>query len=513
MRRLWEAERSELETANEAQTEDRWIQPVLRLLGFGWTVQADVPLPDGRRQPDYALFTSESDRQAAAGSEGLARYEHAAAVADAKRFGRPLDRSRVAGELSESPVAQIITYITITRRPWGILTNGRHWRLYSAAGDLVEGAHYEVDLVELLEGGTEDEFRLFAVLFSAAAMRRDADGLSLLDRVLAEGTANQVAVGERLQEQVFEAVPLIAQGLLGQEDRDREHLDLAFGGALVFLYRLLFCLHAEARRMLPLDNPHYADYSLQKLKVELAADIGRGRQFSPESDNLYNDLRALFRIVDRGDPGLDVNEYDGGLFSAAEHPYFEGRTVSDALLAPALDRLFRVGGETVDYADLSVRDLGTIYEHLLAYRLGVEGDHLVLEQTAELRHRSGSYFTPQQIVDLIVERTLDPLLKAISDSIRADGIEGEAALDRYLGLCVLDPATGSAHFLVLGQLPHSASCRHRPGLCRDRRGRGDPSEGGGTVRVRRGPQPPCVGAGQARPVALDCAARPAADFH
>ena len=89
--------------------------------------------------------------------------------------------------------------------------------------------------------------------------------------------------------------------------------------------------------------------------------------FSSASDDLYNDLRALFRIVDRGDPALGVNEYDGGLFSTARYPFFAGRSVSDLLLAPALDKLYRVGGESVDYRDLSIRHLGTIYERLLAF--------------------------------------------------------------------------------------------------------------------------------------------------
>src|SRR5205823_8361592 len=99
----------------------------------------------------------------------------------------------------------------------------------------------------------------------------------------------------------------------------------AFDHALVLLYRLLFCLHAEARHLLPVDNPHYDHYSLRSQKEQLARDLGAGRVFSERSDDLYNDLRALFRIIDRGDPALSVGEYNGGLFSASGHPYFEGR--------------------------------------------------------------------------------------------------------------------------------------------------------------------------------------------
>ena len=447
LRGLWEAEAAGLETANEAQTEERWIQPILQLLGFAYTVQAGVTVGLNRRQPDYALFLSDNDRRSADQLEGVARYERATAVADAKRFDRPLDRRVPGAGLTEDPVAQIINYLSITRRPWGILTNGRLWRLYSAEADLVSGACYEVDLITLLQGGDYEAFRYFAAFFASAAFTPDARGRSFLERALSESQENAVQVGEALERQVFSAVPRIAEGLLGDEERTEAALAEAFDNALVLLYRLLFCLHAEARELLPVDNPHYREYSLQTQKVELARDLRRARVFSTASDDLYNDLRALFRIVDRGDDALGVGEYNGGLFSAERHPYFANRSVPDHLLAPALDGLYRVGGEFVDYRSLSVRHLGTIYERLLDYRLAERDGSLVLE-TAEGRRETGSYFTPEHIVDRIVERTLDPVLERRSAELATRGVRGQDALESFLAVRVLDPAIGSGHFLV-----------------------------------------------------------------
>jgi hypothetical protein len=443
LRDLWEHERAGLRSANEAQTEERFIQPILRALGFSYTVQVGLRTGTGRRQPDYALFLSDDRRREADRLAGRARFAHAVAVADAKRFDRPLDRQ--AG--GEDPVAQIVNYVLLARCPWGVLTNGRRWRLYGAAGDLVEGACYEIDLPALLEGGTERDFRYFAAFFSAHSFAPDQRGRSFLDRALEESTANAVAVGQALEQQVFSAVPRIAQGLLGEEDRSEVTLAKAFDHALVLLYRLLFCLHAEARRLLPVDNPHYAHYSLRIQKEELARDLDGGRVFSDRSDDLYNDLRALFRIVDRGEPALGVNEYNGGLFSPSRHPYFEGRSVPDALLAPALDGLYRVGGEFVDYRELSVRHLGTIYERLLQFRLAAP-DNLLQLVRAPGRRESGSYFTPEHVVDRIVERTLEPILEARSRAVQEAGQRDEEALEAFLHLRILDPAMGSAHFLV-----------------------------------------------------------------
>jgi len=152
---IWERERELLPSFNEEQTEDRFIRPVLLALGFSYTPRPNLSVDGRRREPDYALFADDEARSEAERAGGVARYRRAVAVAEAKRFDRALDRRRADGALSEDPVAQIIHYVSTTRVPFGILTNGRTWRLYAEKGDLVEGAFYGVDLVALLEAGDQ----------------------------------------------------------------------------------------------------------------------------------------------------------------------------------------------------------------------------------------------------------------------------------------------------------------------------------------------------------------------
>lgn len=144
---------------------------------------------------------------------------------------------------------------------------------------------------------------------------------------------------------------------------------------------------------------------------------------------------------------LGVNEYDGGLFSAAAHPWLVGRSVPDRLLAPALDGLYRAVGQQVDYRDLSPRHLGTIYDRLLDFRLEEVTGALVL-RGAGGQHDTGSYYTPSHVVDAIVEATLEPLLARRSEANVQLGLRGNDALESFLELRVLDPAVGSGHFLV-----------------------------------------------------------------
>lgn len=448
LRELWQRERQGLSTANEAQTEERFVKPVLTELGYAFTVQAGLRTASGRLQPDYALFADDEARREAEARTGGERFEQAVAVADAKRFDRPLERRERAAGLTDDPVAQITNYVLITRRPWGILTNGRLWRLYAAQGDLVEGACLELDLVAALEADDPEPFSYFATLLSADAMRPDAAGESLLDRALAESRVNAVRVGDTIERQVFAAVPLLAEGLLAADEREPAALSAAFDGALVLLYRLLFLLYAEARGLLPVSRGDYRHYSLAAQREELATDLEAGRIFSRRSDDLYNDLLALFSMVHQGDTDLGVNEYDGGLFDPAAHPWLERRSVPDRLLAPALDGLYRAGGQQVDYRDLSPRHLGSIYERLLDFALQEVASGALALRASPGRRESGSYYTPSFVVDAIVEGALEPVAQRRSEEIAQVGLTGEEALGRFLELRILDPAMGSGHFLV-----------------------------------------------------------------
>ena len=119
----------------------------------------------------------------------------------------------------------------------------------------------------------------------------------------------------------------------------------------------------------------------------------------------------------------------------------------------------------VNYRDMSVQQLGSIYERLLE-REPVRGDdgEIEIRPNPYARKDSGSFYTPQELVDLIVERTLKPLaeerLKAFEE--KAEALKSDRrpkaqrraellALDpaeAVLDLKVLDPAMGSGHFLV-----------------------------------------------------------------
>ena len=154
-----------------------------------------------------------------------------------------------------------------------------------------------------------------------------------------------------------------------------------------------------------------------------------------------------------------------GLFAPAAAPLLEDARLPDAAVAPIIHAMSHREGHFVNYRDMSVQQLGSIYERLLEREpvRGADGS-VAIRPNAYARKDSGSFYTPQELVDLIVDRTLKPLaeerLKAFEDKAaalhgdRRPRAERHADLQKLdpaeavLDLKVLDPAMGSGHFLV-----------------------------------------------------------------
>lgn len=211
-------------STNEAQTEREWIQPVLSALGHIFEVQAPIEAPGGTKRPDYLLYYREEDRRANRGrvlTEELLRGK-AYAVADAKHWDRRLDVAvRGARELfdNRNPSYQIAFYMAHTGVPWGILTNGRLWRLYHRDTAHKLDRFYEVDLPALLESRDPARFMYFYFFFRREAFEPGYFGVA---DVLRESTDYARGVSEKLKRQVFEALRHIAQGFLDHPENQLE---------------------------------------------------------------------------------------------------------------------------------------------------------------------------------------------------------------------------------------------------------------------------------------------------
>jgi len=498
LEKLYLSKKDLLLTLSEAQTEDVFIKPALDILGFSHIPQVTTRGKGRAERPDYALFACEADRDEAYSlqNDEPAFYARVRAIAEAKYWERSLSKVSSNDQRdiykNTNPSFQISSYLTGTGVDWGILTNGREWRLYYRQASSTATEFYPVDLVELLEAGDLERFKYFWLFFRQEALAKDSQGRNFLERVREGSTTYATRVGNELKALVFDRVfPGLAGGFVMDATRRGEQVtsDQVYEATLSFLYKLLFLLYAEARNLLPIDRD-YRDYSLIKMTQEVAQGAERQKQLSQTSTGLYDRLLSLFQIVDRGDSGLGVPRYNGGLFhfdfsqpsDQVEYcaNYFLFRfKLSDAVLAPVLDKLARFEGQPIDYGFLGVRQLGSIYEGLLEYRVAIEDGAIGkvhLENDKGERKATGSYYTPDYIVKYIVSHTLKPILEqrqARFGELMAQIIQLHSDLeDKRLGvqslngmrkdlqrlereaqstlldIKVCDPAMGSGHFLV-----------------------------------------------------------------
>ena len=472
---------SESPNPNEAYTEQKLINPVLSVLGWTETLPQQNLSPKGREDiPDGLLFATPKDLQKAMKhNDEWQRYTHATALLEAKRWSCPLDRRSDAPGEDAPPSTQMLRYmrradiVTQGKLRWGILTNGRHWRLYFSGARSVSEEFFEIDLWTVL--GLEDAeqslgldakhwLKVFVLAFRREAfLAPDLESRSFHARAIDEGRNYEARIAEDLSDKVFnEVFPNLASAIADAAQKGAKPGDVR-EGALVALYRLLFLLYAEDRNLLPVSDERYERYSLRRLRRKIGDDIDAGMSFSGTMTTLWANLEGLFRCIGKGDADLGLPPYNGGLFDQ-EHPVIlDGLRLPDSAIAPLIDALSfeRTTAERkfINYRDLSVQQLGSVYERILEHDVVRQADRIAIQLNPYARKVSGSYYTPDELVQCVLGETVEPLLErcrnAFEDRLTAPEKhatqEDISALDpasRMLDLQLCDPAMGSGHFLV-----------------------------------------------------------------
>lgn len=427
---------------NESQTEDDFIWPVLGALGWSESLRQQNLTVLGRDDvPDGLLFADAEAKAAAnAHDDQWRRYAHGLAIVESKRWARPLDRASGRDEAT-APSTQMLRYLrriddlTSGKLRWGILTNGKRWRLYWAGARSVSEEFLEIDLgrVLALDGG-DDLFasdadrdhwlRVFAVMFSRGAFLKDgADDRSFHERARAAAAFYEERVAASLSKLVFEQVFPSLAGAIAKAAPEAPLQDVR-EASLVLLYRLLFLLYAEDRDLLPVSDKRYDDYALRPLRIDVGKRVSEGDALSSSASRIWGHIADLSRIIDKGDVSVGIPPYNGGLFAGDGAALLESVRIPDSVMAPTLDALSyeRSSGERryINYRDLSVQQLGSIYERLLEFEI-VRDDAGALAVRPNLfaRKSTGSYYTPDELVGLILDETLEPLITERVDAFRA----------------------------------------------------------------------------------------------
>jgi len=241
-------------------------------------------------------------------------------------------------------------------------------------------------------------------------------------------------VGAKLRENVAKAVTSLGNGFLDQDllaelQADASKCQLFYEEILRVIYRIIFLLYAEQRGMLSsadesLNQQLYVEeYSISALQERA---LRRSRYADRHTDHWIG-LRSTFELVRRGAPELGVYPYDGALFDVNRDEYVSRHTCKNSDLLDAIYFLTTTEMDRaihrVSYADIDVEEIGAIYESLLdntprvtctAESIGgidYPANSFILDPRATIRKTSGSYYTPQALIQELIKSALEPVIK------------------------------------------------------------------------------------------------------
>jgi hypothetical protein len=194
----------------------------------------------------------------------------------------------------------------------------------------------------------------------------------------------------------------------------------------------------------------------------------RNDTFSTTAARYWSALDDLCRVIDEGDNSIGLPPYNGGLFERERTPLLTRVRLNDSVMAEVIDALSfertSEGRRYINYRDLSVQQLGSIYERLLEHEVIRDGGTVSIRPNIFARRASGSYYTHDDLVGLIIRETISPFVVQRLEAFRATNEEQTSSskpedqrlgilkradpAEKLLDLKICDPAMGSGHFLV-----------------------------------------------------------------
>jgi Eco57I restriction-modification methylase len=378
-------------------------------------------------------------------------------------------------EAGRSPEGALVTDCLASGAPYGLLAAGTRMRLLRAGRDY---AGSTTRYIELDPAAMESEYLPLVGLLAPEFLASGG-----LEELLIEARDYGSSLSKRLDRSLRQDVmPRLgrelgrwatASGRDVADDEVRAELEAA---ALTWVFRALFLLYAESAGYLPMSNHTYAGRSFTRIAERAAEEQDVADQ---NAKTLWRDISGLVEAMRTGQSAWGVPAYNGALFApdgfdGAE--ILEVASITDAALAPALVALARDPKDSdvgVDFSDLEIGHLGHIYEGLLSLRLSVadrdfrydaKSDRYVPASSKEVeiargdllwltneggRKGGGVYYTRTELVRHLVHEAVRPAFERHLSEVRElASSDPRAAAHRLFEFFVLDPACGSAHFLV-----------------------------------------------------------------
>lgn len=353
---------------------------------------------------------------------------------------------------------------------WAMVTNGKQLRLLRDAATLTRPSFLEIDLQDLLSGQRFAEFAMAWRLLhtSRAGQTGEPPEACIWEAWREAGKEEGTRVRAGLRKGVTQALLTLGSGFLQHPANVALRRDLQdgrlsqddyFQQLLRLIYRLIFLFTVEERGLLhPTDDSKTAQQARRAYAEGYAMARLRDRVLKRRAHNRFDDLWQsaciVFKGLNNGEPRLALPAL-GGLFVSNQCPALDTSNLSNAdwLLVIKHLRWDNASGSLapVDYRNMGPEELGSVYESLLelvpevelpARQFGFAGLTSDGSTHGNARKTSGSYYTPDSLVQELIKSALDPV---IEQRLADNPADPTGAL---LNIKVIDPACGSGHFLL-----------------------------------------------------------------
>ncbi|MDO7021440.1 TaqI-like C-terminal specificity domain-containing protein [Brachyspira innocens] len=214
-----------------------------------------------------------------------------------------------------------------------------------------------------------------------------------------------------------------------------ESVDIDFLSTLDNLRTKLASNISKLNKDLSVRDLNYAVQQIIDRIIFLRAAEDRGieeygdlkRTCENKNDNFYNNLLGIFKRAD--------GKYNSGLFDFAKDSISGNIEIDNKVIKEIINELY-YPLSPYEFSVISVEIMGNAYEQFLGKTITIGRNHSAkIELKPEVRKAGGVYYTPEYIVDYIVENT-------VGEAIRGKKPEEIANIK------ILDPACGSGSFLL-----------------------------------------------------------------
>lgn len=350
---------------------------------------------------------------------------------------------------------------------WGIACNGKTLRLLRDAATLTRPSYLEIDLADLLGGQRYAEFaNIWRLLHASRGAGDPAE--CVWEKWRAAGQEEGTRVRNGLRRGVTDALLTLGEGFIQHPANDalRNALhngelskEAYFQQLLRLIYRLIFLFSVEERGLLHANDESKPAQAARRAYAEGYA-VGRLRELclKRRARNRFDDhwqaLRIIFKGLSEGESRLALPAL-GGLFAVDQCLALDSASLANAHLLTAMQKLRWATHNgvlaPVDYRNMGPEELGSVYESLLelvpeidlpARKFGFVGLTSEGSTAGNARKLSGSYYTPDSLVQELIKSALDPVIE------QRLAAQPESPIEALLAIRVIDPACGSGHFLL-----------------------------------------------------------------